>query len=94
MCPPALTQLVDAPSNTYVGLRIINATANIAYAEFRGNGTVAITRAATNFTEAYDMAADPFQLNNLALDASKAGLVAALSAELWALHDCEGDACP
>ena len=52
ICGPAMSQLLDAPSNTWSGLRIQNATANLMYAEFRASGAPA-ARASTNWTELY-----------------------------------------
>ena len=86
--------LVDAPSDVYSGLRIINATHNLAYAEFAGGPMAVAGPLSTNWTELYDLASDPWQLVNLALNASSAGLVRQLSAELWAIANCSTDACP
>jgi arylsulfatase A-like enzyme len=98
MCPssgPVRDQLLDAPSNTYSGLRIRNATHDLTYAEFRAGGGPAhpIVPSATNFTELYDNRADEYQLTNLAPTASPA-LLAALHAELWAVATCVGAQCP
>jgi hypothetical protein len=41
ICGPAMSQLLDAPSNTWSGLRIKNATADLMYAEFRPSGAAA-----------------------------------------------------
>jgi len=92
ICPAALSQLVDAPSNTYSGLRVRNATHDVMYAEFRPQGA-GEAPASTNSSELYDLAADPFQLVNLALSAPPA-LLAQYSRELWALATCIGAACP
>ena len=92
MCPAALSQLVDAPSNTYSGLRIQNATHNVMYAEFRPQDSPA-DHASTNSTEFYDIAADPYQLTNLALTAPPE-LLAAYSRELFLLANCTGAECP
>ena len=88
-------QLLDAPSNTYSGLRIRNATHDWTYAEFRGHGGPAfpIVPSATNWTELYDNAADEFQLVNLAPTAPPS-LLASLHDELWAVATCSGAACP
>ena len=48
----------------------------------------------TNWTELYDLNADPWQMRNLALESAFAPLVRQLSAELWAVADCQGAACP
>jgi N-acetylglucosamine-6-sulfatase len=89
-----LNVLLDAPSNTYSALRIINATHNLAYAEFSPNSHVPQAAASTNWTELYDLAADPWQLTNLALDGSHAALLAQLSRELWAVANCSTTECP
>ena len=85
--------LEDAPSNTWAGLRIHNATHDVKYAEYRGSAcesnrhenpysgraalqltlpppqlphTAAspIEPSSTNFTIAFDLAADPYELVN------------------------------
>ena len=94
ICGPAMSQLLDAPSNTWSGLRIKNATADLMYAEFRPSGAAA-AHASTNWTELYDLAADPYQLVNLAV-AGRAPpeKLAQLSSELFAVATCKGSACP
>jgi N-acetylglucosamine-6-sulfatase len=94
ICDPALSRLVDAPSNTYSALRIINATHNLVYGEFAPGSTEAAGPASTNWTELYDFSADPWGFTNLALQPGKAPLVAELSAELWEVALCKGAACP
>ena len=89
-----MMMLVDAPSNAYSGLRIINATHNLAYAEFAGGPHAPAGAASTNWTECYDLAADPWQMTNLALQPGKGALMAQLSAELWSVAACKGGACP
>ncbi len=89
-----LNMLVDAPSDVYSGLRIINATHNLAYAEFSYNASVPLAPGSTNWTECYDLNADPWQLTNIALDGSRAALMAQLSRELWALANCSTTECP
>lgn len=93
MCPPALSQLLDAPSNTYSALRIINASHNLAYGEFRANSLTPVGPTGTNWTELYDMNADPWQLHNIANTTPKATL-GALSAELWKVASCKELECP
>jgi hypothetical protein len=97
MCEGAdkdMMRLVDGPSDVYSGLRIINATHNIAYAEFTTGSKVAAGPANTNWTECYDLNADPWQLANIALQPGNAGLMAQLSRELWAVAECKGADCP
>ncbi len=57
----------------------------------------------TNFTIAFDLNADPYELVNLAhpnttgasgVTALPPGVLAQLSAELWAVATCVGSACP
>ena len=65
-----------------------------SYAEFRPGGRATEGPSATNWTELYDIAADPFQLVNLALEPSESALVAQLSRELWAIGNCSLAECP
>jgi arylsulfatase A-like enzyme len=89
-----LNMLMDGPSDVYSGLRIINATHNLAYAEFSTDAKVAPGAAATNWTECYDLNADPWQLTNIALQPANAPLMAQLSRELWEVALCKGSDCP
>ena len=93
-CPGGAQALEDAPSNTWSGLRIKNATHNLAYAEYRRGADAPLLPSSTNFTVLFDMAADPYQLVNLARNASADPLLRALSNELWEVATCEGAACP
>jgi len=92
-CPKGPQALEDAPSNTWAGLRIVNATHNIKYAEFRPGPGSPIERASTNFTIAFDLAADPFELVNLAAS-WPAALLQQYSTELWRVATCAGAQCP
>ena len=97
-CPNGPEALEDAPSNSWSGLRILNATHDLVYAEYRPSAKTPLLRENTNFTQAFNMTADPWQLVNRA-NASRAGsfsaeMLAALSKELWAVATCEGGACP
>ena len=89
-----MMMLVDAPSDVYSGLRIINGSHNIAYAEFARNGSASAEAASTNWTECYDLNADPWQLVNIALDPAQKGVMEQLSRELWEVAACKGGACP
>lgn len=89
-----LDRLVDAPSDVYSGLRIVNATHNLAYAEWSGGPKAPAARASTNWTECYDLNADPWQLTNLALVPAQAPLMAQLSKELWDIALCKTTECP
>ena len=92
-CPGGPQALEDAPSNTWSGLRIKNATHDVVYAEYRPSNTAPIRRASTNFTLAFNMTADPHQLVNAAR-AWPPAVLAAYSDELWALANCAGAECP
>jgi len=93
--------LLDAPSNTWVSLRVVNTSHDLAYVEYRGRND-APSPAFTNFTALYDVAADPDQLTNvLALPPAEAAAYLAkaridvmdLQEELFALATCLGDSC-
>ena len=92
-CPGGPQALEDAPSNTWSGLRIRNASHDLIYAEYRPANTAPLTRASTNFTLAFNLTRDPAQLVNAAL-AWPPTLRQQLSDELWALATCAGSACP
>ena len=96
-CPGGVEALEDAPSNSWSGLRIVNASMDVVYAEYRPSAKTPLERGNTNFTVAFDMRADPWQLVNLG-NASRGGLpastLAALSDELWAIATCAEGACP
>ena len=56
--------LLDAPGNTWVALRVINATHNLMLTEYRGRTDPPLAEYA-NFTTLFDLNADPYQLTNL-----------------------------
>lgn len=95
-CPNGVHALEDAPSNTWAGLRILNQTHNIKYAEFRGFSNSSIVPTSTNFTAGFDLQTDPWELVNEAGAGGKWSLqmLASLHAELWAVANCTGAACP
>jgi N-acetylglucosamine-6-sulfatase len=95
-CPGGVQALEDAPSNSWSALRILNATHNLAYIEYRGGSGPAwpLAPASTNFTALFDMQADPWQLVNLARNGSRAEQLAALHRELWQVATCKGSECP
>jgi len=83
--------LKDMANNTFIGLRIINATMNLAYFEF----TNAVTDWGfehSNFCELYDLESDPHQLTNVCPTTS-AGVLAALHAQLRTEFNCAGESC-
>ena len=65
-CPGGVESLEDAPSNTWAGLRVHNASVDLLYLEYRRGPKAVIAASSTNHTEAYDLAIDPWQLVNLA----------------------------
>ena len=85
--------LINGASNRWVALRVANASARTLVADFRPPGTGG--RAATNFTEVYDLAGDPESIVNLALGGRlPRAAVEQMRAELWAVAECRGQACP
>ena len=86
--------LINSASNRYTSLRVMNATHNIMYGEWRPPHA-ALLPANTNFTELYDLRADPGQIVNLAVKGRTApAALAAYSKELWGVAECEGASCP
>lgn len=98
-CPaPAsidLPYLINGPQNTYTSIRIMNRTADLTYAEYRPTNAP-LAPASTNWTEAYDLQVDPWQLTNVAVSGSSMPphVLQALKEQLWAVATCTGDACP
>ena len=97
-CPASggedVSYLIDGPQNTWAMLRVANATMDLSYAEFRPIGTPPSAGAsATNWTEAYDLSADFWQLDNVA-ETMPAAQRAALSAQLWSYANCATTSCP
>lgn len=80
--------LIDGPQNTYAMLRVVNASADISYAEYRPADRLQ-QPASTNFTEAYDNLADPWQLRPLPPSAR-----GGLSERLWTYAECALEQCP
>jgi N-acetylglucosamine-6-sulfatase len=92
-CPGGAQALEDAPSNSWSGLRVVNATHDVLYAEYRPTNTAPIARGSTNFTFACNNTADPYQLVNVARQWPAAELQR-WSDELWAVATCVGAQCP
>ena len=85
--------LINGAANRWVALRIANGTARTLVADFRPPNTSG--KAATNFTEVYDLAADPESIENLAAGGRlPPAEVERLRDELWAVAACVGAACP
>jgi N-acetylglucosamine-6-sulfatase len=97
-CPDPAGQvipLIDSTTNVFSALRILNSTADLLYVEYRPQGHSPLSPASTNFTEAYNLTADPWQMVNLALPGGlPPATLAALSSELWAVATCAGATCP
>ena len=84
--------LKDNSNNTFIGLRILNATHNLAYFEF----TDAVTDwnfRRPNFCEMYDLDSDPHQLRNICRHADSATR-SELHETLFRLFRCKGGECP
>jgi len=86
--------LINSASNRYTSLRVINETHDVMYGEWRPPHSPLLP-SNTNFTELYDLRADPGQVVNLAVKGRTApDVLAAWSRELWSVAECEGSACP
>eukprot|EP00040_Diaphanoeca_grandis_P017505 m.91438 g.91438 ORF g.91438 m.91438 type:complete len:619 (+) comp26469_c0_seq1:28-1884(+) len=89
--PPGSQHLKDNSNNTFIGLRIINTTHNLAYFEF----TDAVTDwgfFTQDFGELYDLSVDPHQFNNIytTVDATTRD---ALHTQLREQYACKGSSC-
>lgn len=83
--------LKDNSNNTFIGLRIQNATTNLAYFEFT-DATTDWGFEVVDFCEMYDMKKDPHQLQNICSRAS-AAVRAELHAQLREQFRCAGPTC-
>jgi N-acetylglucosamine-6-sulfatase len=95
-CPNGAEALEDAPSNTWSGIRIVNETHNLKFAEYRRQSTDPIDPSSTNFTIGFDLNADPFELENKVIgdNAWSADFIARLREELWEVATCVAETCP
>lgn len=90
--PPA--GLINAASNCYSALRVVNSTANFLYGEWRPQNS-SLAASSTNYTEAYDLLVDPWQMSNAMVSGGLPNAtLQALHDELWALATCAGASCP
>lgn len=86
--------MTNAANNRYTSIRVVNATHNFLYAEYRPP-LASIVPSATNWTEAYNVTADPWQMTNLAVkNRLPQPLLAAMRQELWEIANCFGTQCP
>ena len=84
--------LKDSGNNTFIGLRVLNASANLAYFEFTDVATdYGFERA--NFCELYDLSEDPHQLTNLCAKGGRERMRAALRDELYREYACKAEGC-
>jgi N-acetylglucosamine-6-sulfatase len=95
-CPNGPEALEDAPSNTWSGLRILNSTHNIKFAEYRIDSKAPIIPTSTNFTIGFDLNIDPFELENrvIGTNAWTSDFIDRLRSELWDVANCIADSCP
>jgi arylsulfatase A-like enzyme len=93
LTPSADAGLINGASNRWTALLVANATARTLVADWRPPSVDG--RAATNWTEAYDLAADPESLVNIAVKGrAPAARIDAMRAEMWDVAYCVGAACP
>ena len=93
LTPSADAGLINGASNRWTALLVANETAHTLVADWRPPSLDG--RAATNWTEAYDLAADPESLVNLAVRGrAPAARIAAMRDEMWAAAYCVGAECP
>lgn len=92
--PNAPAGLINAASNRWSALRVDNATTRTLVADFRPP-QAPLARASTNFTEAYNLAADPEAMVNVAVRGRLSPVTLdAMRTELWELAACVGAQCP
>ena len=90
---PSTTHLKDSDNNTFIGLRVLNASMDVAYFEFTSVAKDWAFQHA-NFCELYNISGDPDQLVNMCADGSAAeGLKAALHEQLYRQYVCRGSNC-
>jgi N-acetylglucosamine-6-sulfatase len=90
--PPA--GLTNAASNCYTSLRVLNSTADTLYAEYRPP-LAPLRPALTNWTEAYNVTTDPWQITNIAVKGrAPNATLHIMHNELWSLANCQRDSCP
>jgi len=90
--PPGSDHLKDNSNNSFIGLRIRNASADLAYFEFTDDVSDFKFEADPDFCEAYDLDTDPDQLENICGQFSP-NQRKALHEQLRDHYRCKGDSC-
>ncbi|ETO25475.1 hypothetical protein RFI_11666 [Reticulomyxa filosa] len=85
--------VADLASNSYRGLRILNATQNWSYGEFVNTTWTNASLQYPNFYELYDLNTDPFQMKNI-YDTLTAQVKAQLHNMIMSYGSCQGQSCP
>jgi len=87
--------LVDTPNNTYLGVRLHNDSLDVSYAAFYPDNLDSKLEQQPYFFELYDVAADPYQLKNLAVNPSPANraLMDELQTYARGQFGCKGASC-
>jgi N-acetylglucosamine-6-sulfatase len=86
---------VDILNNTYIGLRVVNATHNLGYFEFFQEPKGEFPVSEVYFRELFDLNVDPFEIHNLAFEpnATTQALIDKLSEQLHDQYGCKGRQC-
>jgi len=92
---------LDGTNNTYLAARLINSTHNYLVAQFyadrtaEGNLPRVFAKEVPVFIEVYDVAADPWQMNNLYPDIEKTQplLLQEMRAFMYRSNSCRGTSC-
>ena len=93
-CGSGAAGLVNGASNNWVALRVQNASHDTLIAEWRPP-LAPLRPSETNWTEAYDLGSDPYEMENLAVKGRlPPATLQAMRNELWALATCVAASCP
>lgn len=87
--------LVDTGNNTYLGVRLVNDTHNLAYAEFYPDNLDTKLEKQPYFFELYNITADQYQLTNLAMEPAPEhkAIMDELHTYARQQFQCEGSTC-
>ena len=83
------SHLKDSSNNTFIGIRVVNNTHDLAYFEFT-DAVKDWNFQAPDFCELYDLKVDPHQLHNICKTSPMAHQ---LHAQLYSLYNCKGAGC-